>query len=106
MGGYQEPFNSRKAEYIRGGIRDRIRQSSVTLVYLSEHTAESEWVNWEIRESTKLGKGVIGVYKGDDPPRVLPTALKESRVPLVRWTHKGVAAAIEKAAKEALGGGE
>src|SRR5208337_604113 len=39
----QEPFDSKNAEYIKRGIRERIRQSSVTLVYLSEHTAASKW---------------------------------------------------------------
>lgn len=93
----QEPFESERAEYIRRGIRERIRQSSVTLVYLSDKTADSKWVNWEIKESVSLGKGVIGVYKGDSPPTILPSAIKENKVNLVKWTHQGIADAIEKA---------
>lgn len=93
----QEPFDSERAEYIRRGIRERIRQSSVTLVYLSDKTADSKWVNWEIKESVSLGKGVIGVYKGDSPPTILPAAIKENKVNLVKWTHQGIADAIEKA---------
>ena len=46
----REPFDSAKAEYIKRGIRERIRQSSVTLVYLSQKTAKSKWVDWEINE--------------------------------------------------------
>src|SRR5436190_15144763 len=47
----QEPFDSKNADYVRRGIRERIRQSSVTLVFVSENTAASKWVNWEIREA-------------------------------------------------------
>jgi len=59
----QEPFDSKNAEYIKRGIRERIRQSSVTVVYVSDSTAGSKWVDWEIRESIALGKGVIALHK-------------------------------------------
>ena len=95
----REPFDSDKAEYIRRGIRERIKQCSVTLVYLTPHSAGSKWVDWEIRESARLGKGVVGVYKGDSPPRSLPAAAKECSVKLVPWKHKGLAAAIERASE-------
>ena len=75
----REPFDSKDAEYIRAGIRERIRQSSVTVVYVSENTASSVWVDWEIRESLKLGKGVVAVYQGISPPAVLPSAILENK---------------------------
>ena len=40
----KEPFDSNKAEYIKRGIRERIRQCSVTLVYVSDQAADSKWV--------------------------------------------------------------
>ena len=95
-----EPFDSKNAEYIRRGIRERIKQSSVTLCYISESAAESKWVDWEIRESKKLGKGVIAVYKGPKPPRKLPPTVSEFGVPLVPWKHKELMRAIEAAALE------
>src|SRR5689334_13111803 len=39
----REPFESREAEYIKRGIRERIRQCSVTVVYVSDKTADSKW---------------------------------------------------------------
>ncbi len=96
----QEPFDSERAEYIKRGIRERIRQSSVTLVYLSKDTHKSKWVNWEIRESIKLGKSVIGVYQGDKPPGKLPSAFIKSKYNIVKWTHEGIASAIEAAASD------
>src|ERR1700687_3312268 len=64
----QKPFDSKDADYIKRGIRERIRQSSMVLVYISDHSAASRWVDWEVREALTLGKSVVGVYKGDQAP--------------------------------------
>ena len=96
----REPFDSRRAEYIKKGIKDRIERSSITLVYVSEHTADSKWVDWEIRESVRMGKGVIAVHKGESPPQKIPNALTELKIPIIPWTQKGIAASIEKASKK------
>jgi hypothetical protein len=86
----REPFDSKRSDYIRQGIRERIRQSSVTLVYVSDHTADSKWVNWEIEESIKLGKKVVAVYSGEKPKRV-PAAISRNGVKLIPWTQDGIA---------------
>jgi hypothetical protein len=88
------PFESERAEYIREGVRERIRQASLTLVYLSDHTAGSKWVNWEVEESIKLGKSVVGVYQGEIPGR-LPPAIKKHKIRVIVWTHKGIANALK-----------
>jgi len=92
----KEPFDSKDAEYIRRGIRERIRQCSVTIVYLSDNTPDSKWVEWEIRESIALGKGVIAMYKGEKPPSRVPKALTEYEVPIVPWNHEELSKAIQK----------
>lgn len=84
------PFDSERADYVREGIRERIRQASLTLVYVSDHTARSEWVNWEVEESVKLGKKVVGVYQGVIPLQ-LPPAIKKHRIRVIAWSHKGIA---------------
>ena len=96
----QKPFDSKDAEYIKRGIRERIRQSSITVCYLSENTAQSKWVDWEIRESIALGKGVIAMYKGDSLPDKIPSAIKEFKIKLVPWAHKRLSQAIDAAAKK------
>ena len=92
----KEPFDSEKAEYIKRGIRERIRQCSVTVVYVSDATAKSKWVDWEIRESIALGKGVVAMHKGDTPPAHLPKAVPDNNVPVVRWNQKELAKTIKK----------
>jgi hypothetical protein len=53
-----EPYNSERAEYIKQRIGERIDQSSVTVVYMTEDSARSEWCAWEIRRSLELGKHI------------------------------------------------
>lgn len=95
----QEPFDSERAEYIKRGIRERIRQASVTLVYLSGNTAASGWVDWEIRESIRLGKGVIAMHPGDAPPQNLPSAITEFAIRVIPWRHSQLNSAINDAAE-------
>jgi hypothetical protein len=92
----REPYDSERAAYIKRGIRERLRQCSVTIVYVSDRTADSQWIDWEVRESIALGKGVVAMYKGDTPPGRLPRAVRENGVPVVRWNQKELAEAIKK----------
>lgn len=96
----KEPFDSKNADYIKSQIRSKIDLSSVTVVYLSNNTADSKWVNWEIEESIKKGKGVIGVYSGDTPPSKTPPAFTKNKCKAVRWSHKDLPKAIEDASQE------
>jgi hypothetical protein len=93
------PFNSKDAEYVKRGIRERIRQCSVTIVFISDSTADSRWVDWEIRESIAMGKGVVAMYKGDRPPVRLPKAITDSRIDVVPWNQKELSKAIEGQSK-------
>jgi len=66
------------------------------VVYLSDKTASSKWVNWEIEESLKRGKEVIGVHKGDTPPKT-PPASHQNGCKTVKWEHAALMKAIEDA---------
>lgn len=81
-----EPYDSVRADYIRQRLRERINQSSTTIVYLSDHTPTSKWVDWEVRKSVELGKRVIGVYAGKSRPARVPAALTEHSVKIVPWS--------------------
>lgn len=96
----KEPFNSEKAEYIKSGIRERIRQASVTVIYVSDITHESNWVNWEARESIAQGKGVICVHGGNTPPSKLPDFVRELGLKVIPWKHKELSKAIEDASQK------
>src|SRR6266567_6433393 len=56
-----EPYESRNADYIKRQIIERIKQSSLTVVYLSSATASSKWVEWEVRQTIEMKKEVLAV---------------------------------------------
>jgi hypothetical protein len=90
------PFNSENAEYIRRGIRDRISASSTTIVLIGKNTHNSEWVDWEIRESIKQNKKVIVVTLDNDSPSKLPKVCKEAGITSVSWNHEEIKRALEE----------
>jgi len=96
----KEPIDSEHAEYIKNQIREQMRHTSVTVVYVTEHTHESAWVNWEIEESIALGKGVVAMHKGDSPPSKLPDAVTKNDVRVVAWNHEALSEAIRQAASD------
>lgn len=81
----KEPFNSKNADYIRRKIKEKIEKVSVTVVYISEHTVNSKWVEWEVEQSLKMGKTVIAVHKGDTPPSTIPDYIKKNKIKIVKW---------------------
>lgn len=55
-------INSTDGNYVGRVIReDYITPASVTVVLIGNRTAQSEWVKWEIAESLKQGKGILGI---------------------------------------------
>lgn len=80
-----EAIDSERATYIKQKIGERINQSSLTVVYLSTSSARSPWVNWEIEESLRRGKKVLGVFKGATKPKVLPRAFSSNKLSAVPW---------------------
>jgi Thoeris protein ThsB, TIR-like domain len=83
----REPYDSKRADYIRQRISERIAQSSMTVVYVSAATAESKWVKWEIEESGRQGKSVLAVHSGDRPPAHLPQAIVDAKIKVVPWSR-------------------
>jgi hypothetical protein len=81
-----EPIDSERAPYIKQKIRERIAQSSLTVVFISDNTQNSSWVEWEISESMRRGKRVIGVFAGDSCPSKLPVAITQNRIECVPWS--------------------
>jgi len=82
-----ESIDSERAPYIKQKIAERITQSSLTVVYLSDKTLFSKWVEWEIEESIRRGKHVIGVYAGEKLPARVPEAIKQNNIKYVPWAR-------------------
>lgn len=83
----RQAINSENDAYIKQKISERIKQCSMTAVYLTDNSAKSQWVDWEIKRSIQLGKDVVAFHKGDTPPRDLPDAVKEHGIKVVSWSN-------------------
>ena len=97
----KEPFDSENADYIRQEIRNLIKKVSVTLCLIGETTYKSKWVDWEIRTSAALGKGLVGVRLHSSSKDIVPQSLKDNKAEIVDWNIKEIVQAIERAAKKA-----
>lgn len=80
------PINSKRAEYIKQKITERIERSSICVVYLSNVTRNSDWVKWEVDTCKKLGKTIIGTHKGNTPPKNMPSWVKDHKIDVVPWS--------------------
>jgi hypothetical protein len=81
----REPYNSERAEYIKQKIGERIARTSICVVYLSENTAQSQWVAWEVQKSMELGKTVIAVHAKDKPQGPVPRWIEQYHIKVVPW---------------------
>ena len=80
------PFNSERADYIRQKITERIERTSMTVVYLSQSTAQSKWVRWEVEQSLRLGKRVIAVHPGTKFGGKKPGWIQDNGIKTVPWS--------------------
>jgi Thoeris protein ThsB, TIR-like domain len=77
----KEPFD----EKWKTNCRERISQTSAMIVAIGQDTAEREAVNWEIEESYRQGKKVIGVRISKERNDPIPIPLREHGAPIVNW---------------------
>lgn len=66
--------------YVQRVIKEEyIKPASVTVVLIGNKTASSQWVQWEIAESKRQGKGILGILlpgsKGSIPSGIASDAV-------------------------------
>lgn len=77
----KEPFD----EKWKTQAKDRISQTSATIVMIGPGTSNRDAVNWEIEESYRQKKKVIGVRIYRDRNDPVPQDLKDHKAPVVDW---------------------
>lgn len=96
-----DPVDSTNDSYIRRCIRDEMDGTSTTVVLIGENTSNSEWVDWEIKESIENGNGVVGIKVDDDVDEDdVPDRLQEAGAEVIDWDADEFSDAIERAAKQ------
>ncbi len=89
------PNNAHNEEYIKREIlAPRIRQSSCLVVYVSEKTKTSDWVDWDIEYAEKQGKRIVGVWERGARDCELPEALDRYADAVVGWNADSIIDAI------------
>ncbi len=81
----REPYDSDRAAYIKDRISERINRASICVVYLSDSTAQSQWVKWEVDEAMRRGKTVIAVHPKGGRPAADPVWIREHNIKVVAW---------------------
>lgn len=77
----KEPFD----EKWKSQCRERIAQTSATICMIGPGTANRDAVLWELEESYRQGKKVIGVRIYRDRNDPVPQPLKDHGSPVVNW---------------------
>lgn len=77
----KEPFD----EQWKSRCRERIAQTSASIVMIGPETANREAVNWEIEESYRQGKKVIGVRIYRDRNDPVPRAIRKHESSVINW---------------------
>ncbi|MCK9356854.1 MAG: TIR domain-containing protein [Dehalococcoidia bacterium] len=58
-----KPNEAQNEDYIKREIlKPRIEWASTLVVLITHDTADSWWVNWEIKYAVQLGKRVVGIF--------------------------------------------
>lgn len=89
----KEPFD----EKWRAQVRERISQTSTTVVMIGPETATRPAVNFEIEESYRQGKPVIGVriYKDQSDP--IPEPMIRHKASIVNWVLADIQRELDNA---------
>jgi len=95
------PFDGPEVEDTKKNVRELLEKVSVTVVLIGRTTYASKWVDWEIRTSAEVGKGLLGVDLHAESGHIIPRALKDFRVEILGWDIKETAIAIEREARKA-----
>ena len=89
------PNQATSEDYIKQEIlKPRIEQAGVLVVYISEDTKGSSYVNWEIECAQRLGKRIVGVWADGEKGCDIPEALSKYADAIVGWTGDSIIDAI------------
>lgn len=79
---------------IRDLISNKIRPSQITIVISGMYAAYSDWMQYEIDESIRMGKPILGIYPWG---RVnAPSYVTNNADEMVRWNTDSIVSAIRR----------
>lgn len=91
-----KPNEASNEDYIKREIlAPRIGWASTLVVLINHNTAQSDWVNWEIKYAIEQGKNVVGVYAHGATDADIPEELAKHAAAIVGWQSDRVVDAIK-----------
>lgn len=92
----EKPNAAKSESYIKSQIlAPRIQWASTLVVLINSDTAQSDWVNWEIKYAAEQGKNVVGIYAHGATDADIPEELrKHGDAAVVGWQSERVVDAI------------
>jgi hypothetical protein len=92
----EKPNEAKSPEYIKSQVlAPRINWAGTFITYITPHTKDSEWVEWEIEYAEKQGKRIVGIWAHGHKECEVPEALKKYADAVVPWNSEKIMAAIE-----------
>lgn len=91
-----KPNNANSPDYIKEAyLKPHIDWASTLVVLITHDTAQSDWVNWEIKYAIEQGKNVVGVFAQGATDADIPEALRtHGDAAVVGWQSERVVDAI------------
>ena len=91
-----KPNNANNVEYIKEKyLKPHIDWASTLVVLITHETAQSDWVNWEIKYAVMQGKHIVGVFAQGATDADIPEELrKHGDAAVVGWQGERVVDAI------------
>lgn len=91
-----KPNDAENEQYIKREIlAPRIEWASTLVVLITHDTAQSWWVNWEIKHAVQCGKRVVGVFAQGATDADIPEELEKcGDAAIVGWQGERVVNAI------------
>jgi hypothetical protein len=91
-------FDSINVDNIKRQIIDKLKQVSANICLIGMTTYTSKWVDWEVRTSASMRKGLLGVRLHSSDVDVPPKALTDYKAQIVDCKMSEIISGIEKAA--------
>ncbi len=89
------PNRAHNDDYIKTEIlAPRIQRAGCLVVYVSDKTKNSSWVDWEIKYAHKKGKRIVGVWQRGALGCDVPPALDQYGDAMVGWNGENIIEAI------------
>lgn len=88
--------NAKNEQYIKQQlIKPQMEWAGTVVVLIGKDTAQSDYVNWEIRTAAEMGKRIIGVFLRGAMDEDIPPELYEHGHNLLGWNGEKIVRAID-----------